>query len=638
VDEPTVPHPVVIGTAGHIDHGKTALIRALTGTDTDRLPEEKRRGITVDLGFASLDAAASANEPPHHIAFIDVPGHALFVRNMLAGATGIDAVMLVISAEEGVKPQTEEHLAICTMLGIELGLTVITKMDAVSSERLADVRQSVERFLSGTFLRPDRSPLLCVSAVAGFGIDDLRRELASLAARIPDRKANALTRLPIDRAFVIKGFGPVVTGTLVAGSFNTGQAVAIEPGARTARVRGIQIHGRPELSVRAGSRAALNLAGIEVSDLNRGDTLVEPSTIFAVDTIDAEINLLPNAPPLKHRARIHFHAFTSECMASVSLYGYQPVEPGTPRLVRLRLSASIVLFPGDRFVLRHGSPVSTIGGGCVLDAHPIARTRKAATQKWLDEFCNASPERRLALRVARQGASGISVRALSTETGITIAALRSHLASLIRDNQIASLANDVLLSTEAANTASALILKQLERGVGDAGSTGLKRSELKSLLRLGDEVLDFILAQLDRDKKLVLQNELVLPVAKHAESSAERSLLAAVVTAYKEAGLAAPSTEEIAVRMSIEPAHMRRLITTLLREKSLVRLGSDSLCVHQNALSELVIRVRALRGLQIDVAQFKQMTGLSRKYAIPLLEYLDREKVTRKQNDHRVVL
>jgi selenocysteine-specific elongation factor len=627
---------IVIGTAGHIDHGKTALVRALTGVDTDRLPEEKRRGITVDLGFASL-TAEPPGAPPVRISFIDVPGHALFVRNMLAGAGGIDAVMLVISAEEGVKPQTEEHLAICRLLGIERGITVLTKIDAVSEARRGEVRRAVEQFLAGTFLDAGTSPILPVSAHSGAGMDELRDALMALAARISTRDGDLIARLPLDRAFAMKGFGTVVTGTLISGSLNSGQTVAIEPGSRSTRIRGIQVHGRAAQTVRAGTRVALNLAGIEVAELQRGDTLVEPASIAAIDVIDVELELLPHASPLKHRATVHFHAFASECMASVSLYGYQAVEPGTSRFARLRLSKPVVLLPGDRFVIRQGTPLFTVGGGRVLDAHPLPRMGKTACHAWLRQL-QAAANRQLALRVVRRGASGIAARALSVETGIKPEALLTALAEPLQDGRLFLLPGGLLLSGEALDAAASLVLNELERRTKDSTTRALKQSELKSQTRLVPEVFEFVLKRLESENRVCLRNEIVENFVRGEASGAEAARLAAIEAAYKSAGLSAPAPEELAAQMAISSEEMRRLITHLLREKMLVRLGSDSLCVHQNAVAELRQTIQALRGQSVDVARFKQLTGVSRKYAIPLLEYLDRERITRRHGDSRIVL
>lgn len=627
----------VIGTAGHIDHGKTALIRALTGVDTDRLPEEKRRGITVDLGFASL-TAQPADAPPAQISFIDVPGHALFVRNMLAGAGGIDAVLLVISAEEGVKPQTEEHLAICRLLGIGRGITVLTKIDAVSDARLSEVRRGVEHFLAGTFLDSSKSPILAVSARSGAGMDDLREALMALAVRVPPRDCDALPRLPIDRVFAMKGFGTVVTGTLISGSLPSGQNIVIEPRSRSARIRGIQVHGRTAQAVHAGTRVALNLGGIEVAQLQRGDTLVEPDSVAAVDLVDVELELLRHASPLKHRSIVHFHAFASECMATASLYGYQAVEPGTSRIARLRLSNPVVLLPGDRFVIRQGTPLFTVGGGRVLDAHPLPRLRKAACQAWLQQLQTADASRQLALRVIRRGFSGTTVQALSVETGIKPGGLRAALAEPIHAGRIVLLPGELVLCGDALGAAASLVQSEFERRTKDGTTRAVKQSELMSQTRLVPEVFEWALKRLESERKLRLWNDWVEMPDGGEANGADASRLAALEAAYKSGGLGAPSPEELAAQLAIPPAEMRRLITLLLRERVLVRLGSDSLCVHRSAVAELKKTIQSLRGQSVDVARFKQLTGVSRKYAIPLLEYLDRERVTRREGDHRIVL
>ncbi len=626
---------VVIGTAGHIDHGKTTLIRALTGVDTDRLPEEKRRGITIDLGFAALDALALDNTPLR-ISFVDVPGHKLFVRNMLAGAGCIDAVLLVISAEEGVKPQTEEHLAICSLLGVRRGLTVITKVDAVSPERLEEVCSEIQTFLSGTFLEESRASVLPVSARTGQGLDELRRELLSLATKITVNNPDHLPRLPIDRAFVMKGFGTVVTGTLLSGEFHVGESLALEPGSRSVRVRGIQTHGHAEEHARAGSRVALNLAGIEVSDANRGQTLVPEATLSAVTTIDVDAVLLPDSTGLKHRSRVHFHAFTADTLATVSLYGYETAEPGSSRLMRLRLQKPVLLVPGDRFVLRSCSPAATIGGGHVLDAHPLPHLRKAKCLSWLEALKDGSLEERLFLRVARRATDGLTMRDLMAETGLSPESLRKFTELLIGSNRLLRVSGDLLLTSEAAEMATGNIASHLK---ADATPDGLKRSELKSQTGLKTAIFDFLLEKLVRDQKLRLQNERIYPATSGPHpADPDLELRSAIAAIYEAAGLAAPSSSEVAARLNLKVSEMRRHMTHLLRDRILIKMGTDELYIHSRALGTLRDRIRDLRGQTLDVARFKQLTGLSRKYAIPLLEYLDRERVTRKEGDKRLVL
>jgi selenocysteine-specific elongation factor len=624
---------VIVGTAGHIDHGKTALIRALTGIDTDRLPEEKRRGITIDLGFASLQLQAQDGSALQ-ISFIDVPGHARFVRNMLAGTGGVDAVLMVISAEEGVKPQTQEHLAICSLLGIERGIAVLTKSDAVSEERLLDVTEDVRCFLRDTFLAT--APLIAVSAHTGSGISSLRREMIRMTESVSPRSPGTVVRLPIDRVFVMNGFGTVVTGTLIGGSIRAGDELAVEPGGRVVRVRGVQVHGCAEEMACAGSRTALNLARIEAGDLTRGDTLVAPDGIAAIDTVDVELTVLPGAPALKHRARVHFHAYAAECVTTATLHKAVTVKPGETKLARLKLARPIVLLPGDRFVLRQGSPVTTTGGGSVLDCHPILRTRKPKTAEWLQQLRAASAGDQICLRVARRGVAGIAIKELSSETGWIEIAIRDLIGAKADEGRLHVVGDRRVLSSESLTAARKAILQPLRlRGVRPAG---VKRPELKEQVGLEPEVFDEVLRQLEQDRELRIAGEVVMAFDAASASVNDRSLLPEVAAEFGRAGVTPPSPEELGSRLGIAPAEMRRLITLLLRQRTLIRLGSDSLCMDRRAIEELAGRMRTLRGQKLDVAAFKQLAGVSRKYAIPLLEYFDRQRVTVKQGDQRLVL
>jgi selenocysteine-specific elongation factor len=626
------PSSIVIATAGHIDHGKTTLVRTLTGTDTDRLPEEKRRGITIDLGFASVDLS-TPNGAPLRISFVDVPGHSLFIRNMLAGAGCVPAVMLVVAADEGIMPQTVEHLAICDLLGVSQGLTVITKADTVSASQLQEVADSIERFLQGTFLSKCHAPVVPASAATGAGLEAVRAELLNLARRTHPDTSDALIRMPLDRSFVMKGFGTVVTGTLLSGTIRDGDTLHLQPDDRAVRVRGLQSHGEPVPYAQPGSRVAVNLSGIDAAQVRRGETLVSPRTLSAVDTLDVEVRLLQSAPALKHRADIHFHAFTSETMATVSLYDYEAVQPGTLRLMRLRLAEPIVLVPGDRFVLRHPSPAGTIGGGRVLDAHPLPRQRKSATQSWLEQLRAASPARQLTLRVARRNAGGITLDALSAETGLTLDAIRLQIGPVIESGDMHLISNNLLLSHEAFLQIAHKITTRLRTG------ERLKSSQLRGQAALSQPVFDFVVNSLVHQKKIQLRDETVsIYDASVPASNPESDRLAAITHAYEESGLASPSVLELAQRFSIKETDMRRLVTTLQRDKTIVRMGSDDLFVHSASLSRLAAQLAPLRGSLMDVARFKQLTGLSRKYAIPLLEYLDRQRITVKQNDQRLIL
>jgi selenocysteine-specific elongation factor len=629
------PRSAVIATAGHIDHGKTTLVRALTGIDTDRLPEEKRRGITIDLGFASMEIEMPEGAPLR-LSFVDVPGHSLFVRNMLAGAGCVQAAMLVIAADEGIKPQTIEHLSICELLGITHGVIALTKADAVSADHLDDVRRSIRAFLKGTFLEKDDAPIVAVSAKTGDGLAVLRAELIKLAQRVELSNSDGLVRLPLDRSFVMKGFGTVVTGTLLSGSIHEGETLALEPGLSAVRVRGLQTHGQAVSSAHAGSRVAVNLSGIDASEIHRGQTLVLPNTLSPVDTIDAEVTLLPHAPALKHRARVHFHAFTSEVMATVSLYGYASAQPGGTRLARLNLARPVILIPGDRFVVRQPAPVATIGGGRVLDAHPEPRRRKAQTLAWLEPLRTAPLPQQLVSRVKRRNTAGLRIDALARETGLTLDAVRRHVVS---EPEIVVLPGDLFFTRDALHSASELVVKLLQRESKHSQKSLLKRSELRSQTELDAPVFEFVLSALVREKKIQLEDEYVALAGNSGPSSpAHDERLAAVSRAYEEAGLASPLVPELAQRFQVADAEMRRLIILLQRQKTIVRMGSDDLFVHTNALRKLSTQMTEFRGRLIDIASFKQLTGLSRKYAIPLLEYLDRERITRKQGDQRLVL
>jgi selenocysteine-specific elongation factor len=623
---------VVLGTAGHIDHGKTALVYALTGTDTDRLPEEKSRGITIDLGFAFLDL----QDPAGHsiqLSLIDVPGHHAFIRNMLAGAGGIDCVMLVIAADEGIKPQTAEHLAICALLGIRHGIVAITKQDAVAPERLEAARHEVRRFAEHTFL--ENAPVVAVSARTGAGIPTLKRALAQLALSVPARSADAILRLPLDRAFSVRGFGTVVTGTLQAGSLHVGDAVHLQPEGRSVRVRGIQVHGAPVSETHAPGRVALNLVGVEVAEVHRGHTIVPPETLSPVNTVDVELTVLPGMPALRHRTTLRLHAFTSETTTRVLLY--RPGENSAAPLARLRLSKPLLLTPGDRFVLRQPSPTVTVGGGRVLDAHPLTRIRKAAANAWLEQLREAAPEQQILLRVRRRGLHGISIKTLSRETCLHTDAIRPIIAPLIASKQLIGAtvkhaAVDHFLWPGALAEAVELLSKEL----GRTEARSLSRAELRSRTKLEDWVFALATVRLPQVKPVqTVGNQFTLRGAGAKEPT---EALARVEALYRTAGLASPIVSEVATTLQLPHEEVPPLITVLIRAGKLVRMGADNLLVHAEALVRLRTELQKQRGQTFDVGCFKALTGLTRKHAIPLLEYLDGACITRNQNGIRTVL
>ncbi len=377
----------------------------------------------------------------------------------------------------------------------------------------------------------------------------------------------------------------------------------------------------------------------EAVQLQRGDTLVEPATIAAVDTIDAEVTLLRSAPSLKHRASVHFHAFASECMARLFLLGCRVLESGSVQLVRLQLSKPIVLLPGDRFVLRHGSPITTIGGGRVLDSRTVQHLNRDKTRIWLEQICHADLNQRLALRVLRRRTAGISIAGLTVETGLKQDVIRARLAPMIQDQRLLLIEGNLLLTRDAIGEATDMIVQEFESLLQGSGAYGVKKSELRSRTRLRAEVFEHTVRLLEHERKIQGRNELLFASeVSPSRSTREQKRLSAIALAFETSGLAAPSPASLAAELGIDPSEMRRLITILLRERTLIRLGDDSLCVHQLALAELKQKVQAMRGQTIDVAGFKLLTGVSRKYAIPLLEYFDRERVTKKQGEQRVVL
>lgn len=628
---------VVVGTAGHIDHGKTALVYALTGTDTDRLPEEKRRGITIDLGFAALELP-DGRGGLLDLSLVDVPGHQAFLRNMLAGAGGIDCVMLVVAADEGVKAQTEEHLAICSLLGIRHGLTVLTKKDTVDADRLQQTCEGVRQFLKHTFLQ--HAPILAVSAITGEGIADLKSTLATVVSRISERGHDFIPRLPLDRVFSMRGFGTVVTGTLQQGSLCAGDLLEQVPSGRIVRVRGVQVHGHHRDSAQAPCRVALNLAGVEVAEIHRGDTLVPSDTLRAASTLDVEISILSDAPRIRHRSKLRVHAFTSDVLATVLLYDPKGADASNAVLARLQLAKPLLLIPGDRLVLRQCSPATTIAGAQVLDAHVLPGMKKSAAFSWLKTIQNAAPTECLRLRVSRRGTQGIALQNLIAETGMTAEALHLHLAPLLASGELIGSGYDAsrtdhIVTAEALNQVIGSLLSELQ----SAGSGSMTKAQLLSKARLNEDIYEVAIQRLAEVNKIEIRAEIVALAGRGDAIPAERlRLLNAVEDVYAAAGLAAPLLSEVSLRSGMQPGEMRELITLLLRSRRLVRMGADDAFLHPVPLAKLYADMRKHKGQTFDVARFKSFTGLSRKHAIPLLEHLDQVHVTRNTGGVRVVL
>jgi selenocysteine-specific elongation factor len=634
---------VIVGTAGHIDHGKSALVLALTGTDPDRWEEEKRRGITIDLGFAHLDLG-----PDLRIGFIDVPGHERFVRNMLAGVGGIDLVMLIVAADESIKPQTREHFDICKLLGIQRGLIVITKSDLVDREVLDLVRLEVQDFVAGSFL--EGAPMAAVSARTGEGLNELKDELRRLSLQAPAKPADLPFRLPIDRSFVMKGFGAVVTGTLIAGTVEKEAEVEIFPLRKRARVRGIEVYNTPAAHATAGQRTALNLVGIEARQVTRGMVLAAPDLFQLTTCLDCTLSLLPNARALKSHAQVHFHSGTAEMLARVVLMEGREMKPGATGFVQLRLSEPGLFVPGDRFIIRQFSPVTTIGGGGVLDnAPPKHRAGDPATLESLRILESGEAQARLELLVQRAGEA--TPAGLAARTGWKPAEILRLAKSLEAQKRLVLLGQPPSLLVHAAHfeRLTKLFLEQLaEFHAANPLVAGLPKEELRSKLSGGGAahaipspaLLNALLQSLTVRGKINVEGETVRlggrTVQLTAEELAARDQIAA---AFAKAGLAVPTAREVLASLLLDRARAEKLLRLLVKENVLHKVTED-LIFHQSALRELreILARRKAKNNRLGVTDFKEMTGLSRKYAIPLLEYLDRERVTRREGDVRIIL
>jgi selenocysteine-specific elongation factor len=617
---------LIVGTAGHIDHGKSALVRALTGTDPDRLKEEKERGITIDLGFAHLDLGEGSTA-----SFIDVPGHEKFVRNMLAGAHGIDAVLLVIAADESVMPQTREHFHICRLLAIPRGAIVLTKCDVADPDSVALAEIEARELVAGSFL--EGAPVVRVSARTGLGLDELRGELRKMAAQTPSRSAGGLVRLPIDRAFVLKGFGTVVTGTLIAGTIAAGDELEMLPSGRRVRVRGLQVHGAAAPRVEAGHRTAVNLAGIEVGDVSRGDVLTRPGTLRATSIVEAELTVLPGERPLKDQAHVRVHLASAEVLARVRILSPPPVvEPGATRVVQLRLEQPAVAGRGDRLVIRSYSPAATIAGAVVVD--PIARRKRRGAE-------TEAAGDALGAMVGESGPAGIDLPALAARLTVPAADLAREVAGrgdlvalggdpprVVARATLYRLAGELraqLSAFHAANPLKAAIPREELRGrVFARAAPGAFERVLDDLAAAGEiRVAADGVAQARHEVRLTPE---------------EDRARAALGNAARAAGWEGVEPAALPARAGLAPALAERITRVLVTEGELRKVGDFLL--HRERVEELKAEVRRRwpSGSRLDVAALKEMTGLSRKYVIPLLEYLDREKVTRRSGPDRVVL
>jgi selenocysteine-specific elongation factor len=630
---------IIVGTAGHIDHGKSALVEALTGTHPDRLTEEKRRGITIDLGFAFLE------EDSVRFGFIDVPGHERFVSNMLAGAAGIDVMLLVIAADESIKPQTREHFDICRLLGVKHGVVALTKSDLVDEGMLELVQLDVEEHLRGSFL--EGAAIVPVSAKTGAGLTELKQALSKCAGQVATKDASRAFRLPIDRAFAIKGFGTVVTGTLISGRVKVGDEVELLPGGQALRVRGLQTAGKPVEEASAGQRTAINLAGIEHTAIKRGMSLGTPGKFRATRRIDTQLTLLPGAPRLKSRSQVHFHAGTTETVAEIVWYGGVEISAGQSGLAHLRLQQEIIAEAGERFIVRQLSPVTTIGGGVILD--PLARrplAKDAGRTKFLEILVDGDHDSILAAMVER-APMGLRYEEVVAHLGWGEEEIQTTLKTLTSARQIQKIGEQ-----KAAVLIENGRFESLRSGIFESVETfqrqnpllpGMAREDLRVRAgrRVRAEVFRAALDDLVSQKRLETLGEVVRRVGTGVSLLPEElEAKEKIESAFRTAGLAVPAVKEVLASLTLEAKRAEKLLHILLREKSLQRI-SPELIFHSAALAHLKEQLLAYKKTQsarISVPGFKDLAGVTRKYAIPLLEYLDRERVTRRMGEERVIL
>ena len=628
---------IVLGTAGHIDHGKTSLIKALTGIDTDRLKEEKERGITIELGFAHLELPDGKL-----LGIVDVPGHEKFVKNMVAGATGIDFVALVIAADEGVMPQTREHLEICKLLNIGHGLVVLTKTDMVEPDWLDLVREDVREYLSDTFLAD--SPIVEVSSVTGEGLKELIQAIVDLVRQIPERDQGHIFRLPIDRIFTMKGFGTVLTGTTASGKIRTGDEVTVYPQGIHTRIRGIQVHNKVVEDVRAGLRTAVNLQGVDRTMMQRGSILATKGSLRPTYMVDVTLDLLPSAPKkLKNRAKVRFHSGTSEIISTVILLDRDKLEPGETCYAQIRLDQPTAVLRKDRYVLRSYSPVRTIAGGEILNALP--KKKKRFSEPALSEMKvlhGGTLNEIIETFVSSGRFQGVEEAELSflTNTGKkkldeALKGLKAQKRIILYDKE-----RSALIHADFLKKAKDEVIGTIEQYHKDFPlKSGLLKEELRSRTTgaKNQKFFNYLMNQLFQEDIIVQEKEIVrlkdhrVTLAQDQEKARRK-----LEDIYLNSGLQPPYFKEM--RDKLPGNTGADVIEVMLKDGILVKIKED-LYFHRNAIDGLQKTLTDFlkKNGEITTPQFKDMTGASRKYTIPLIEYFDRSQVTVRVGDSRVL-
>ncbi|MBW2514800.1 MAG: selenocysteine-specific translation elongation factor [Deltaproteobacteria bacterium] len=628
---------IILGTAGHIDHGKTSLIKAVTGTNTDRLKEEQLRGITIELGFASLDLPSG-----RHLGIVDVPGHEKFVKNMVAGATGIDMVAMVIAADEGVMPQTREHMEICSLLGVEHGLVALTKIDMIDAEWLELVEEDIRDFTAGTFL--EDKPIVPVSSASGEGIDAFVSALDDLSGRIPERPSSNLFRLPVDRVFTMKGFGTVITGSLMSGTVKVGDNVMIYPSGIPSKVRGVQVHGEPVETAHSGMRTAINFQGLEKASIERGQVLSTANALLPSYMVDVSLHYLEsNKKKIKNRSRVRFHTGTSEIMGNVILLDQEDLRPGEDTVAQIRLDAPVAVVRDDRFVLRSYSPVRTIGGGQVLNPVPEKHKRfRPEVVQGLKGLMTQDPEEIITYHVRAAGVRGVSFSALMIMTNLSEKPLDKYLQAMLSKKDV------IQIDKEQRLFVHKVVFEELQKDTANhlqayhdknPLKAGMPKEELKSKLpaTVGPRVFTMTLNQMTAANTIAQEGDSVrLTTHKVSLGEDQAGMKKKISALYLENGLQPPYFKEVLKTLDFDASLAKDVLMLLVAECVLIK-AKEELYFHSEpmrGLKEKLIAYLKTHG-EITTPQFKEMTQASRKYVIPLLEYFDANQVTLRVGDSR---
>ncbi len=626
---------VIIGTAGHVDHGKTALIKALTGVDTDRLEEEKRRGITIDLGFAWLDLPDGSR-----VGIVDVPGHEKFIRNMLVGAGGIDLALLVVAADEGMMPQTREHLGILSLLGIRHGLIAVTKVDLVESDWLEMMLEEMKEELSGTFLQD--APIMTVSSLTGQGIPELRQALVALVDKVPGKDISRSFRLPVDRVFTMPGFGTVVTGTMIEGSLEEGEEITLYPLDETMKVRSLQVHGSRVSKAYAGQRVAVNLQKARQEDIPRGGVLASPGSMNPGMMLDVAIRVLPDAKRvLENGSRLHFHHGSSETLCKlVLLGGREQLLPGEEGFGQLRFEENIAAKAGDAFVLRFYSPLETVGGGTVLDPSPYKhRPSSVKAMEKLHAMHGGDLDARAEALLKGHGTRFVTLKALALQAAVTEDALQACFEGLMEKGSLVKVQEGLYLHQDTVS-----LLADKAKGIltdfhqKNPLRIGLRREEFRAALlpgqsqAEGDQVLDILLSQ-----NAFVQAGAVFALPEHEIrlTPKQESLLSGLLAKFEAAAFSPPEKPAL-LSEYIKEKEFPKVLDYLLDQGALISLSPDILLLSKDLeqARQMFVDLQQKNG-EVSLADFRDALSTSRKYALAILEYWDRKGLTKKEGDAR---